>query len=88
MERAAEKQAIPEEILRLLDDLAHKIRDLEGALEEARGLQQELIQSEKLAGIGTLAAGIAHEISSPLFGIMGLAEAIAEEEELASSQAL
>ncbi|MDP6934228.1 MAG: HAMP domain-containing sensor histidine kinase, partial [Myxococcota bacterium] len=41
-----------------------------------------LIQSEKLAGIGTLAAGIAHEISSPLFGIMGLAEAIPEEQDL------
>ncbi len=43
---------------------------------EQRRLQSQLIQSEKLAGIGTLAAGVAHEISSPLFGIMGLAEAI------------
>jgi signal transduction histidine kinase/ribosomal protein S18 acetylase RimI-like enzyme len=37
-------------------------------------LQDELIQSEKLAGIGTLAAGIAHEISNPLGGILGTAE--------------
>jgi signal transduction histidine kinase len=56
--------------------------ELEQALEELRELQAELIQSEKLAGIGTLAAGIAHEISSPLFGVMGLAEAILEEDDL------
>ena len=87
VERASEKQAIAEENQRLLSDLAAKNSELEAALEESKSLQAELIQSEKLAGIGTLAAGIAHEISSPLFGIMGLAEAIAEEEELDSSRA-
>jgi two-component system, NtrC family, sensor kinase len=42
-------------------------------------LQQQLMQSEKLAGIGTMAMGIAHEINNPLFGIMGMAEAILDE---------
>jgi two-component system, NtrC family, sensor kinase len=42
-------------------------------------LQQQLIQSEKLAGIGTMAMGIAHELNNPLFGIMGMAEAILDE---------
>ncbi|MCB9746407.1 MAG: response regulator [Alphaproteobacteria bacterium] len=83
VQRAVEKQAITAENRRLVDDLQRKNRELSAALEETRRLQDELIQSEKLAGIGTLAAGIAHEVSSPLFGIMGLAEAIAEEEDIA-----
>lgn len=77
--QALQKQEMALENKRLIARLTDQNQRLERALEEARNLQAELIQSEKLAGIGTLAAGIAHEISSPLFGIMGLAEAIVEE---------
>ena len=77
--RALEKQHMVLERRRLLQDVQAKNEELQRSLAETRKLQAELIQSEKLAGIGTLAAGIAHEISSPLFGIMGLAEAIIEE---------
>jgi len=37
-------------------------------------LRDQLIQSEKLASIGTLASGIAHEINNPLYTITGLSE--------------
>jgi signal transduction histidine kinase len=77
--RAIERQNMALENQKLLDDLQDRNRSLENALTEQQCLQSELIQSEKLAGIGTLAAGVAHEISSPLFGIMGLAEAIPDE---------
>jgi C4-dicarboxylate-specific signal transduction histidine kinase len=87
VQRAAEKQAIAEENQSLLTELAGKNIELESALAQTQTLQNELIQTEKLAGIGTLAAGIAHEVSSPLFGIMGLAEAIEEEEEVKTCQA-
>ncbi len=83
VERALDRQRISRENTRLLAELRHKNDELQVALQEARELQIELIHSEKLAGIGTLAAGVAHEISSPLFGIMGLAEAILEESEIA-----
>ena len=80
------KQDIALENRRLIEELQLKNAELEEALEETRALQAELIQSEKLAGLGTLAAGIAHEISSPLFGILGLAEAIADEQDITLSQ--
>ena len=48
---------------------------------EQKRLQEELIQSEKLAGIGTLASGIAHEINNPLSGIVGTAEILLDEVE-------
>jgi PAS domain S-box-containing protein len=41
---------------------------------ERRDFEQRLVQSGKLASIGELAAGVAHEINNPLFAILGLVE--------------
>lgn len=49
---------------------------------EIKNLQYYLIRAEKMAGIGVLASGIAHELNNPLYGILGLAEAIVEEEDM------
>jgi PAS domain S-box-containing protein len=43
-------------------------------LSERRAFEQQLIQSGKLASIGELAAGVAHEINNPLFAILGFVE--------------
>jgi signal transduction histidine kinase len=45
-------------------------------------LRQKLVQSEKMAGLGTLASGISHEINNPLAGVLGMAEAIRDENDL------
>jgi signal transduction histidine kinase len=45
-------------------------------------LQSELFHAEKLAGIGSFATGIAHDINNPLQLIMGLAENLADETDL------
>ncbi len=45
-------------------------------------LEAELLQAEKLAGIGSFAAGIAHDINNPLQLILGLAENLTEERDL------
>jgi signal transduction histidine kinase len=47
------------------------IRSLEDANRELQRAQQEIIQSEKLASVGRLAAGIAHEIGNPIGIILG-----------------
>ena len=82
VERAVDKQRIAEENVELMKDLEITNSELRKTLSETKRLQAGLVQSEKLAGIGTLAAGIAHEIASPLFGVLGLAEAISEEDDL------
>ena len=56
--------------------------DLEQSLAELKRAQEQLIQSEKMASLGVLSAGIAHEINNPLNyingGILGIKEYISE----------
>jgi two-component system, NtrC family, sensor kinase len=49
-------------------ELARQFNAMTAALREH---QERLVQSEKLAGIGRLAAGVAHEINNPLTVILG-----------------
>lgn len=45
-------------------------------------IQAQLFQTEKLAGLGTFASGIAHDINNPLYVMVGLAENILEEQDI------
>ncbi len=53
-------------------------RRVEQRTEELRRTQQQLLQAEKLAAIGELAAGVAHEINNPIGVILGFSQVIAK----------
>ena len=50
----------------LFDEVQARTRELSRSLEDLRAAQDRLVQSEKLASLGQLTAGIAHEIKNPL----------------------
>lgn len=58
--------------------LVAKNRELDHALKELHDAQSQLIQTEKLASLGTLAAGIAHELNNPLNFVSVSVEEIAD----------
>ena len=51
---------------RLAAELRHAFEDLKALHEALQRTQEQLVQSEKMASIGQLAAGVAHEINNPI----------------------
>jgi GAF domain-containing protein len=62
----ADQAAIAIENVRLFESVEARTQELARSLEELRAAQDRLIQTEKLASLGQLTAGIAHEIKNPL----------------------
>jgi signal transduction histidine kinase len=58
--------ALEREVMRRTEDLEKANRDLRATLDSLQHAQDELLRSEKLASMGRLVAGIAHEINNPV----------------------
>ncbi|WP_164934543.1 GAF domain-containing sensor histidine kinase [Bradyrhizobium zhanjiangense] len=62
----ADQAVIAVENTRLFNEVQDRTQDLAKSLDDLRAAQDRLIQTEKLASLGQLTAGIAHEIKNPL----------------------
>jgi signal transduction histidine kinase len=71
-----------EEAERLYAESLQRNRELKEINERLKATQLQLIQSEKLASIGQLTAGIVHDVKNPFAVIMGMAEVLGEDETL------
>ncbi|HYM66877.1 MAG TPA: cache domain-containing protein, partial [Patescibacteria group bacterium] len=66
LETFADQAVIAIENVRLFEQVQERTKQLSLSLEDLRTAQDRLIQTEKLASLGQLTAGIAHEIKNPL----------------------
>ncbi|WGD49666.1 GAF domain-containing protein [Bradyrhizobium sp. CB1650] len=62
----ADQAVIAIENARLFEEVQQRTRELSKSLDELHAAQDRLVQTEKLASLGQLTAGIAHEIKNPL----------------------
>ena len=63
-------------------DRVRLLEEAEQSVANLRRLQTQIVQSEKLASLGQLAAGAAHEINNPLTAILGFSDLLADDPSL------
>jgi two-component system NtrC family sensor kinase len=65
-------RTMTERILSVEQALRRKIDEVEQATRELRDAQHSLVRSERLASVGRLAAGLAHEVGNPIAALIGM----------------
>lgn len=62
----------------MTENVKRSREQLETTVDTLKTTQAQLIQSEKLSGIGEFVAGVAHELNNPLTSVMGFSELLAQ----------
>ena len=70
--------SLEQEVTRRTAELERRNKELADALEQLRRAQDELVRSEKMASMGRLVAGIAHEINNPVNAVVNTAGPLEE----------
>ncbi len=78
LQQREEEQAVKRQLEDEKAAMVNLMEDLQGAHEQLKTAQAQLLQREKLAGIGQLAAGVAHEINNPAGFVLSNLETIRE----------
>jgi hypothetical protein len=78
-ELAQSFNSMAESLTRQRTEIESHIVSLESANEELKQAREETIRTEKMASLGLLAAGMAHEVGTPLSAIMGYAGILRQE---------
>jgi signal transduction histidine kinase len=63
---------------KMTENVKRSREQLEQTVDRLKTTQAQLIQSEKLSGIGEFVAGVAHELNNPLTSVMGFSELLAK----------
>ena len=71
-----QNEVLEERVSQRTEELEERNGRLQSALEELRLAQDQLVQSEKLASIGQLTAGIAHELNNPINFVSSSAQSL------------
>lgn len=71
IERAIERRKLLVDARRYKQDLEARNIELENGKRELQRLQAQIVQSEKMASLGQLAAGVAHELNNPVGFVYG-----------------